>query len=88
MVDTISNMQLSDLSSKPHGGKSLQNIIDRAIRARLYPPSVSLHYKQLHLDQFHDPTRINFEQKKKSEIKETKISSTHYFTMKACAYQN
>ena len=38
MVDTRSNMQLSDLKSKPHGGKSLRNIIDRAIGSRLYPP--------------------------------------------------
>ena len=31
MVDTRSNMQLSDLNYKPHGGKSLRNLIDRSI---------------------------------------------------------
>ena len=31
VVDTRSNMQLSDLNSKPHGGKSFRNIIVRAI---------------------------------------------------------
>ena len=38
MVDTRSYMQLSDLNSKPHGRKSLQNIIDFSISFRLYPP--------------------------------------------------
>ena len=38
MVDTRSNMQLDDLNYKPHGGKGFQNLIDRAIGARLYPP--------------------------------------------------
>ena len=38
MVDTRSNMQLTDLNSKPHGGKGLQNPIDRVIGVRFYPP--------------------------------------------------
>ena len=37
MVDTITNMQLADLNSKPHGGKSLINIIGSPIGACLYP---------------------------------------------------
>ena len=41
MVDTISNMQVYDLNSKPHGGKSLRGIIYHAIGVRLYPPSGS-----------------------------------------------
>ena len=40
-VDTRSNMQLDDLNSNPRGGKSLRDIIDRAILDRLYPPTVS-----------------------------------------------
>ena len=31
MVYTRSNMQLTDTNSKPHGGKSLRYMIDRAI---------------------------------------------------------
>ena len=68
MVDTRSNLQRDDLNFKPHGGKSLQNIIDRAIDAQFYPLQVSLHYQKLRLGQFHDPTYINSEKKKKSEI--------------------
>ena len=83
MVDTRSNMQLADLNSKPHGRKSIQNIIDRAIGAQLYPPSGSLHYNQLRLSQFHDPAHINCEQKKKSEIKKKKISSALNRTTKS-----
>ena len=52
MVDTRSNMQLTDLNSRPHVGESLQNIIDCAISVRFYPPPVSLHYQQLHLSRF------------------------------------
>ena len=36
MVDTISNMQLADLNSKPHGGKNPRNLINRAIGSRFY----------------------------------------------------
>ena len=79
-------MQLSDLNSKHHGGKSLQNIIDRAIRVLFYPPLVSLHYHKLRMGHFHEPTHINCEQKKKSDIKKTKISSAHNRTTKARAY--
>ena len=41
MLDTISNMQLDYLNSKPNGVKFLIDIIDRAIRVRLYPPPLS-----------------------------------------------
>ena len=41
IVDTISNMQLLDLNSKPHGEKSLRNFIDRYLGACLYTPPVS-----------------------------------------------
>ena len=69
MVDTTSNMQLADLNSKPHYGKSLKNIIERAIVSLFYPPLVSVYYKLLCLDQFHGSTQTNCEKKKKSEIK-------------------
>ena len=82
MVYTRSNMQLADLSSKPHGGKSLRNIIDRDIGARLYPFPVSVHNKILCLDQFHGPTQINFDQKNKSDIKMTKIYNACNLTRK------
>ena len=88
MIDTRSNMQLADINSKPHGGKSLQNIIDRAISFRFYPPPVSLHYQQLCLCHFHEPNHINYEQKNKSEIKKTKISSAHNRTTKHRGDQN
>ena len=86
MVDTRSTMQLSDLNSKHHGGKNLQNTIDHAIRFLFYPPPGSLHYHKLRMGHFHEPTNINCEQKKKSEIKKTKISSAHNRTTKAHAY--
>ena len=57
-------MQLDDLNSYPHGGKSLQNLIDRAIGARFYPSPGSLHYHQLFLYQFHERTHVNFDRKK------------------------
>ena len=41
MVYTISNMQLVDLHSKPHGVKILRDIVDRAIGSHVYPPSGS-----------------------------------------------
>ena len=69
IVDTISNMQLSDLNSKPHGGKILQNIINLAIGTILYPHPGSLNYQLLCLVQFHGPTHINCEQNKKIDIK-------------------
>ena len=50
MVNTRSNVQLADLNSKPHGGKSLRNIIDRAIGVRFNTPPGSLHYQQICLD--------------------------------------
>ena len=47
MVDTILNMQLTDLNSKPQGRKSLRSIIYFAIGVQFYPLPVSLHYQQL-----------------------------------------
>ena len=38
MVDTRSNMQLSDLNSKTHGRKSLRDILDRVIQLRFCTP--------------------------------------------------
>ena len=87
MVDTRSNMQLSDLNSKPHGGKSLQNLINHAIGVRFYPLPGSLHYQQLHIGHFHEPTHTNCEQNKKSEIKKTKVSSARNLTTKYRADQ-
>ena len=87
IVDTRSNMQLSDLNSKPRGGKSLRNIIYRAIGSHFYPPPVSVHYKLLFLKQFHGTTRINCEQKKNSEIQNTKISYARNRTTKPRASQ-
>ena len=72
-------MQLAELNYKPHGGKSLLNIIYRSTSAQLYPPPGSLHHHQLCLGQFHDPTYINCEQKKNSDIKKIKISSARNF---------
>ena len=72
MVDTRSNIQLSDLNYKPHGGKSLQNLIDHTISVRLYPTQVSLHHQKLCLGQFHEPNHINCKQNKKREIKRQK----------------
>ena len=45
-------MQISDLNSKPHGVKSIKNIIDRAIDFQLYPSPGSLHYQQIRLGIF------------------------------------
>ena len=56
-------MQLAELNSKPHGGNILRNIIDPSIGVQLYPPPGSLHYQQLRIGQFHEPTQINCEQK-------------------------
>ena len=56
MEDTISNMHLFDLKFKPHGRKSLRNVIDRTTGVLLYSPPGSEHYKLLHLDRFHGST--------------------------------
>ena len=82
MVDTISNMQLAGLSSKPHGEKIIINFIDRAIGVGFYPPPGSVHYKLLGLYQFHVPYHINCEQNIKIEIKMTKISNAQNRTTK------
>ena len=83
MVDTRSNMQLYDLDYKPHGRKSLRNLIDRDIGAILYPPPGSLYYQLLCLGGFHGPTHINCEQKKKSKIKKIVLSSARNCTTKS-----
>ena len=44
-VYTGSNMQLSDLNSKPHGGKILRYFIYRDIGVRFYTPPGPKHYK-------------------------------------------
>ena len=44
-VDTRSNIQLANLNSKPHSGKSIINIMYRVIGASFYPPLGSEHYK-------------------------------------------
>ena len=80
-------MQLADLNSKPHGGKSLQNIINCAIGFQFYHPPGSLHYQQLRLGQFNDPHHINCEQNNKSEIEKKKISSARNRTTKYRADQ-
>ena len=59
MVDTRYNMKLADLNSKPHGGKSLRDVIDRTIGACLYPSPWSKYCKLLLLEQFHGPSHIN-----------------------------
>ena len=82
MVDTRSNMQLTDLKYKPHGGKILRNLIDRSIGARFYPPLVSVNYQLLHLYQFQVPSHINNDQKKKTKIKMTKTPNAHNITTK------
>ena len=69
MVDTISNMQLADLNSNPHGRKSLRDIIDRTIGICFYPPLVSEHYKLICLDSFNGSTKINNNFSKKDETK-------------------
>ena len=84
MVDKISNTQLTELNSKPHGGKSLINLIDSDIGDHLYTHPGSVHYEFIFLDQFHGTFHIHFDQKKKSEIKLMKISNAKNCTTKAC----
>ena len=59
MVDTISNMQLADLKSKPHGGKILRDLIERVIGLCFYTSPGSEQYKLLHLERFHGSNKIN-----------------------------
>ena len=73
MVDTISNMQLADLNSKPSDGKILKDIINCVIEACLCPPPWPEHYKLLLLDQFHGPSHISDSHKKKNETKFARI---------------
>ena len=58
MVDTRSNLQLSELNSKPHGGQSLRDIIYHVIGTHLYPTTGSGHHTLPHLDKFHGPTHF------------------------------
>ena len=83
MVDIRSNMQLADLNSKPNGRKSHRNIIDHAIGSRFYYPPGSVHYKLLLLEKFHGPSHINFEKKRKSDIRMTIISNARNCTTKS-----
>ena len=53
-------MQLADLNSKPHGGKSPRDIIDRVIGVCFYPPPESENYKLLSLNRFHYSTHIRY----------------------------
>ena len=73
MMNTRSNMQLSDLNSKPYGGKSLRDLVEYSIGVRFYPPPGSEHYKLLCLENFHFPTNINVNHRKKDETKTTRI---------------
>ena len=73
MLDKRENMKLSDLNTKPNGVKSLRDIIDRTIGLHLYPPPGSEHYKLLCLENFHFPTNINVNHRKKDETKTTRI---------------
>ena len=84
MVDKKSNMQLADLNSKPHVGKSRRNIIDLDMGALFCHPPGSLHHRIFLQDQFHGPTHINCKQNNKSEIK---ISSARNRATKSCADQ-
>ena len=56
MVDTRSNMQLRYINLKPHGVKSLMDLIEWAIGVQFYSPQGSEHYKLLCLDKFYDST--------------------------------
>ena len=87
IVVTRSNMQLSDLTSKPHGGNFHRNVNYFAIGSRFYHPPVSVHYQLLSLIQFHVSTHINCGKKKKSDIKKTKISNVRNLTPKSRADQ-
>ena len=73
MVDTISNMQLADLNYKPHGRKSIRDILDRAIGVHFYPPPGSEHSKLLRLDHFHGTSHTNDNHKNNNEIRFVRI---------------
>ena len=64
-------MQLSDLNSKPHGGKILRDIADRAIGVRFYSTPGLEHYKPLRLDRFCGSTHINVNHRNNDEAKVT-----------------
>ena len=75
-------MELSDLNSNPRDRKSLRHFIDSSRGALFYPPSGSVNYQILFLDNFHGPTHTNCEQNNKREVKKTKISNARNFTTK------
>ena len=62
-------MKTSGLNSKPHGGKSLRYIIDRAIGVHFYHTLGSEHYKLLCLDHFHRPYHMVDNNRKNNETK-------------------
>ena len=73
MADTRSKIQLADLNSKPHGGKILRDIADRAIGVRFYSTPGLKHYKPLRLDRFCGSTHINVNHRNNDEAKVTWI---------------
>ena len=52
-------MQLDDLNLKTHGGKTLRDLIDRAIRICFFPPPGSKHHKLICFDRFHGHNNKN-----------------------------
>ena len=75
MLDTRSNMQLADLNSKPHSGKSLRYLIYCVFGVHLYPPPGLEQYKILFLYKFHGPPHINDNHRKNNEKKSARINS-------------
>ena len=71
MVEKRSNMQLSDLNSKPSGIKSLRDIIYRAVVSHFYTHPGSKNYTLLFLNRFHGSTQINDKHSKNDERKTT-----------------
>ena len=69
IVDTISNLQLDDLNSKPHGGPILRDLINRKIGARLYPPPGSIYHPLPCLENFYGPTHHETNSHDKSNTK-------------------
>ena len=52
----ISNMQLSDINSKPHVRPSFQDLLDHAIGAWFYHILISSHRKIIRINNLHGPT--------------------------------
>ena len=53
MVEKASNIQISDMSSKPHGKKNIRDLIGQAVGLRIYPPPWSEYSKLICLNSFH-----------------------------------